>query len=202
MGYTTFYLNGILSRDVPFETDWFWLLIGEKDCIIVKLEAFDKKTGSATVIATEKEAEMPDVIGKTLFYLSPYWQAFHIWMVLDPNWGWKRTQFQSVDALAQDYVAPDVSILDGREVRKWVKLGRADEKGHTERYYPAPDQVTKPEALSRVVPDGWSHESCTLCHQHIDVGDFAYCGPDSRWMCESCYDKYAKSHDLSFVDEL
>lgn len=201
-GYTTFELDGRFSQIIDFDSDWFWLLVGEKNCITVRLNSLDKQSGTATVVATEKESEMPDVLGKTLFYLSLYWQAFNIWMVLDADWGWQRVQFQKVDAIAERHESHEVSIVDGREVRKWVKLERADRQGHISRYYPAEDHSDAAETPSQIIPHGWDHENCTLCNEHINAGIFGYRDSDGRWMCEPCYEKYAKPHDLSFVDEL
>jgi hypothetical protein len=201
-GYTEFELEGTfgkLDQIKGIESTWFWLLIGEHDCLCAQVRSLDKDTGAAVVTCDRQK--MPDIVGEKLFYLSPYWQAFNVWMVLDPKWGWKRTQFHAVDAVAETYEAPDVSIVDGREVRKWTKVERADKKGPLNRYYPAQDQDSTDQSV-REVSGGWDHEHCTLCEEHINSGDFGYCDSDGRWMCESCYDKYVKLRDLSFVYEL
>lgn len=39
------------------------------------------------------EKRKPWVLGQALAYLSPYWQAYNIWMVLDPAWGWQKKRF-------------------------------------------------------------------------------------------------------------
>jgi|GEM_PF-1572296 len=203
MGYTEFEVEGTFERFNQIketECTWFWLLIGEHDCLCAQIRSLDKDTGAA-VVTCDRE-KMPDIVGEKLFYLSPYWQAYNIWMVLDPNWGWERAQFQRVDAVAESYDSQDVSIVDGREVRKWTKLGRADKKGHESRYYPAQEQSSGVDDPSRIIPSGWDHEHCDLCKAHIDAGVFGNRDPDGRWMCESCYEKYVKPRDLSFVDEL
>lgn len=202
MGYTEFELGGTfgkLNQIKGIESAWFWLLIGEHDCLCAQVRSLDKDTGAALVTCDRQK--MPDILGEKLFYLSPYWQAFNIWMVLDPNWGWERVQFQTADAVAENHEAPDISIVDGREVRKWTKLERADKKGHVSRYYPAQDQSST-EASPKTIPHGWDHEHCDLCRVHINAGVFGYRDPDDRWMCESCYEKYVMQRDLSFVDEL
>ena len=43
------------------------------------LKSFDKE-GMTAVLICDEEKE-PNVVGLKLAYLSPYWQAFHIWMV-------------------------------------------------------------------------------------------------------------------------
>lgn len=202
IGYTEFELGGTfgkLNQIKGIESAWFWLLIGEQDCLCAQVRSLDKDTGAALVTCDRQK--MPDILGEKLFYLSPYWQAFNIWMVLDPGWGWKRTQFHAVDAVAETYEAPDVSIVDGREVRKWTKLERADKKGPLSRYRPALDQDSTDQSV-RDVPSGWDHEHCELCKAHIKAGVFGYRDPNDRWMCESCYETYVKLRDLSFVDEL
>ena len=202
MGYTEFEVEGTFERFNEIkrtECTWFWLLIGEHDCLCAQIRSLDKDTGAA-VVTCDRE-KMPDIVGEKLFYLSPYWQAYNIWMVLDREWGWKKIQFHAVDAVAENYEAPDISIVDGREVRKWTKLERADKKGHESRYYPAQDHGSTDQSVQEVF-GGWDHEHCTLCNEHINSGSFGYCGPDHRWMCESCYEKYVKPRDLSFVDEL
>jgi hypothetical protein len=123
-------------------------------------------------------------------------------MVLDKQWGWQHVRFQAVDAVATTYQAKDVSMVDGREVQTWTKLQRADKHTSTERYAPAAEQASLSGGAQQVIPGGWDHEHCQLCRGHIDHGDFGYRDQDELWMCESCYNKYVKSHDLSFIDEL
>jgi hypothetical protein len=55
-----------------------------------------------------------------------------------------------------------------------------------------------------VVRGGWDHEHCELCRGKIGVGGapVGYRDNDDQWLCESCYDHYAKQHDLSFLVEL
>ena len=116
---------------------WFWLLFGERNCLTPMLKSFDKQTKTAILTCYEKEE--PRVIGSALPYLSPYWQAFHVWMVLNPSWGWERKQFQGIDAVAEDYEAKEVSLVNGREVKIWTKLEpRGIDTGQS-RHYPASD---------------------------------------------------------------
>jgi hypothetical protein len=84
------------------------------------LQSLDKET-KAAVLSCDV-ADEPKVIGQPLAYLSPYWQAYHVWMVLDPAWGWEKKQFYGVDAFAQNYEAKETAVVDGREVRVWTKL--------------------------------------------------------------------------------
>jgi hypothetical protein len=179
---------------------WFWLLFSERSCLTPMLKSFDKQT--KTVILSCYEKEEPRIIGLTLPYLSPYWQAFHVWMVLDPNWGWERKQFQGIDAVTEDYEAEEVSFVDGREVKIWSKLQPAGMDTGQSRHYPASDQTSPVRSGTRLVPGGWGHEHCELCNKHIDAGMVGYCDPGERWMCEVCYDRYVIPRDLAFVGEL
>jgi hypothetical protein len=179
---------------------WFWLLHGDRGYLSPMLKSFDKLAGTAVLVCYEKDE--PRVLGLELAYLNPYWQAFNVWMVLDSGWGWERTQFQGADAVAEDYEAQDISIVEGREIRVWTKLEPAGARGGQSRHYPAADQTLPVPSGSRLVPAAWGHEHCGLCNAHIDAGTFAYRDPDKRWMCEKCYERYASRHDLAFLDEL
>lgn len=200
-GFTRFELNGEFDRLIQSqgEITWFWLLIGDRAAVCAQWESVGPGT-AATLVAFKKE--MPEIVGKTLYYLSPAWDARHIWMVLDEQWGWKRVLFQAVDAVAEAYEATDVSIANGQEVKTWTKLSRADKLGSTERYVPTLDNPLGSSVPPQLVPGGWDHEHCELCREHINNGDFGYRDEDGQWLCENCYDKYAKLHDLSFVDDL
>jgi hypothetical protein len=82
-GYTRFELDGKFERIVgEIDPHWFWLLFGEKDCICATMQSLDNET-RAVVLTCDLKDE-PKVAGQTLAYLSPYWQAYHVWMVLDP----------------------------------------------------------------------------------------------------------------------
>jgi hypothetical protein len=200
-GYITFELDGNFDRHIEkVDPHWFWLVFGEGDYLCAAPQSLDEETKAATLIIEAKEE--PEIVGQALAYLSPYWQGYHVWMVLDPNWGWERKQFVGMDAMAEDFESNDTSIIGGREVKVWTKLSRADVKRDQSRHYPATDQTATPDSKIRVIPSGWDHEHCELCNSHIDIGMFGYCDPDDRWMCEGCYSRYVLHRDLAFVDEL
>ena len=122
-GYTHFELEGRLDCTIEIEStglQWFWLLFGKGGYLCASVQSRNRETNSA--VLTFEATDEPDIVGHTLAYLSPYWQGFHVWMVLDPNWGWKKKQFQGIDAVAEDYESKDVSIVGGRQVRVWTKL--------------------------------------------------------------------------------
>lgn len=200
-GYTYFELEGSFDRTIESTgPQWFWLLFGKRGCLCAGVQSLNKETKAA--ILTFEAKDEPDIVGHTLAYLSPYWQAFHVWMVLDPNWGWEKRRFLGADAVAEDFESKDVSIIDGREVKFWTKMTRADAQGGLSRHYPSKDPTSTQIGETRLVPSGWDHEHCELCRSHIDVGMFGFCDPDERWMCEKCYGRYVMHRDLAFVDEL
>ncbi|MGH9738064.1 MAG: hypothetical protein ACRD4X_05695 [Candidatus Acidiferrales bacterium] len=200
-GYTRYDLYGEFDRSIKaIDQHWFWLLIGERDCICASPQSRDHDSKAAVLSCDEKDE--PKVVGQSLAYLSPYWQAYNVWMVLDPEWGWTRTQFHGLDAYAENFDAHDVSIVDGREVRVWTKLEPVDEKRGVSRSYPASNQTLPPDTDRKLIPGGWGHEHCDLCKAHIDPEQFGYRDPDERWMCEKCYERYVLQRDLAFVDEL
>jgi hypothetical protein len=200
-GYTRFELDGRFDRGVEESVQhWFFLLFDKQTSLCVTLKSLDKETSAAILTCDEKDE--PDVAGHSLAYLSRQWRPHNIWMVLDTDWGWGKKQFRGLDAIAQDYEAKDISIVDGREVKVWTKLEPVRDTGGQSRHYPASDQNSPRSSESRLVPLGWDHEHCELCNTHIDVGDFGYRDPGECWMCEKCYERYVTPRDLAFVDEL
>jgi hypothetical protein len=201
-GYTRFELDGKFDG-MPERIDqmpWFWLLDGLKDCLCATLQSLDRKTRIAILTCDEKDET--EFLGETLTCLNPYWQAFHIWMVLDPAWGWKEERFQGADAVAEDYVSGGASIEDGREVRVWTKLEPAEGRKGMSRHCPVSDQNSPPSSQPRLVAGGWDHQHFELCRAHIDAGSKGHCDPGGRWMCTKCFEKYVIPRDLVFVDEL
>jgi len=200
-GYTRFELEGTFDRIIIPETDphWFWLLFDKNDCLCVTLQTLDAETRTATLTCDERDE--PKVVGQTLAYLSPYWQAYHVWMVVDPDWGWQKTKFHGADAIAQNFDAGEISFVGNREVRVWTKVEPAEHGAGQIRYYPASDQTLPTNSEVRLVRGGWGHEHCDLCKSHIEAGEFGYCDPSGRWMCEKCYNRYVMQRDLAFVDE-
>jgi hypothetical protein len=200
-GYTKFELEGKFNRIIEgIDPHWFWLLFGENQSLCATLQSLNDETGTA--ILTCDLRDEPTVVGQKLTYLSPSWQAYHVWMILNPAWGWVKKRFQEVDAVAQDYDPGETSVVDGRNVRVWTKLELVGGREGATRHYPASNQNLPPRSEQRQVPGGWGHEHCDLCKTHIDAGVFGYSDPEGRWMCEKCYERYVVQRDLSFVDEL
>jgi hypothetical protein len=198
-GYTRFELDGRFDSIIEENVEnWFFLLFDKQKSLCVTLKSFDKETKKAILTCDEKDE--PGVSGHSLAYLKGSWRPHSIWMVLDTNWGWERKQFRGLDAIAEDYEAKDISIVDGREVKVWTKLEPVRDSEGQSRHYPAGDQSSPVGSGRRVVPLGWDHEHCELCNTHIDVEDFGYCDPDESWLCEKCYERYVVPRNLAFVD--
>ncbi|MGA7156391.1 MAG: hypothetical protein WBY53_06075 [Acidobacteriaceae bacterium] len=200
-GYTHFELDGVFDRITEtMDGLWFWLLYGERQCLCASLESLDR-TSKVAFLTCEEESE-PQVMRQRLACLSPYWQAVNVWMVLEPKWIWQREKLCGIDAVAEDYEAKEISIIDGREIKVWTKLEPRDADRGQSRYYPASDQTLPVRSGTRIVPSGWGHEHCELCRAHIDAGEFGYCDPSQHWLCEQCHSRYVVNHDLAFIDEL
>jgi hypothetical protein len=201
-GRTRFELDGTLDRTIEdIDPHWFWLLFGESDCLCATLQSLDKKS-RASVLTCDLKDE-PKVVGETLVYLSPRWQAYHVWMALDPAWGWVKKTFQGADAVAEDYDAGETLVVDGRDVRVWTKLELVGGREGASRHYPASDQSLPPNSQQRPVHGGWGHEHCDLCKTHIETGELGYRDLRERWMwCGKCYERYVMQRDPAFVDEL
>ena len=200
-GLTRFELEGKFDRAIgEIDPHWFWLLFGKNDCVCAAVKSLDRSAWAA--ILTCDERDEPKVVGEALAYLSPYWQAYHVWMVLDSAWGWRRNRLQGEDAVAQDYDAGETSLVGDREVRVWTKLEPAGRERGVSRHYPASEQRLPPSSERRLVSGGWGHEHCDLCRAHIDSGEFGYSDPKGIWVCEKCYERYVMQRDLAFVDEL
>ncbi len=199
-GYTHFEIDGSFDRAIKLVgPQWFWLLIGKRGCLCASVRSLNEPTNEA--VLTFDAREQPDIVGSTLFYFPAGWQAFHVWMVLDPNWGWERKQFAGADAIAETYQSRNVSIVNGREVTAWTKLSPANTQPGQSRHYPAADPGAS-ASEPRLIPLGWDHEHCELCREHIDIGMFGYRDSNERWVCENCYARYVTRRDLAFVDEL
>jgi hypothetical protein len=200
-GYARFELNGKFDRVIrEIDPHWFWLLFDEKSCVCATLQSLDNETLAATLSCNDTDE--PQVTGKNLAYLNPRWQAYNVWMVLNPSWGWERRQFRGVDAVAEDYDAGSTERVSDRDVRVWTKLELVGGREGASRHYPAGDQTLPPNSEPRLVPGGWGHEHCELCKSHVEAGDFGYCDPKARWICEKCYERYVIPRDLAFVEEL
>jgi hypothetical protein len=161
-GYTRFELDGRFDRIIEeIAPHWFWLLFGKNDCVCATWQSFEKET--LVAILSCKESNEPQVTGKALAYLSPRWQAYQVWMVLEPNWGWERKSFYGADAVAEDYDAGETARVGDRDVRVWTKLELAGGRSGARRHYPADDQTLPPKSEPRLLSGGWGGTNIATC---------------------------------------
>ena len=84
-----FELEGTFDQAIEQnDTDWFWLLFGKNDCICASVKSLDRSAWAAVLTCDERSE--PKVVGESLAYLGPYWQAYHVWMVLDGALGLEK----------------------------------------------------------------------------------------------------------------
>jgi hypothetical protein len=179
-GYTRFELDG--NFDVVIKNispSWFWLLSDGKESFCACLKWLDQETKAATLTIDVKNE--PKIVGQKLSYLSSYWQAYHVWMILEEDARWEKVVFRAADAMREPFTE-----ADGRHFQMLRKVQQGQK---------VPDGA-------QVVTDGWDHEHCQLCNKHIDPGDDAFTNKDGLWICLTCFDNYVNPRNLSFVDEL
>lgn len=115
-------------------------------------------------------------IGSSYPWLDGYWQAYHIAMILDGRWEPRR--FRSAPARyfrlagVTGWQPVDAPLAEGAE-----DLGVRD--------------------------GGWDHEHCELCGRSINGADAttAYVDAADHWLCAECYERYARTRDVSFAVE-
>jgi hypothetical protein len=157
-----------------------WLLLPtERTALIGDIEDLNLQTGSA--VFNSPDPPSSGTQGAQLTYLCAYWQAYHIWMVIDGGSHWEKIRFRETDALSEAFTADD-----GRPYRKLSKMRAGECIPHA----------------GQLVAGGWDHEHCELCNTHIDPDDYGYTNVDGLWVCSSCFEKYIGPQDLSFVNEL
>lgn len=172
---TDFELSGTFDRIDGVREGRCWLLLPERDGLYGTLVSLDGTARTGVFRALEES--IPELLGTKLPYLEARWKVVHVWMVVEPEWIWEKVRFEAQNARASKYQAKDVSIVEGQEVREWIKLERAEGRGGTSRHCPVyPDGRTNigPVRPDGLVVGGWDHEHCELCSNHIDSGEFGY----------------------------
>lgn len=176
--YVSFKLVGRFDNIKDVRAGRSWLLQSDRTAFIGDLSSFGLEADSALFDGVDKR---PPVEGAKLAYLSAYWQAHHVWMILDGGLRWEKIIFREMAAVRESFTA-----ADGKHYTKLSKL----------------QPGKNIPAQAEVVAGGWDHEHCELCNKHIDPGDFAYTTRDGLWVCLSCFEKYVEPKDLSFVNDL
>ncbi len=154
-----------------------WLYDPEEPLIgdLEELVPTERRAVFATPDWTSRSRAQP---GAALPWIDGYWQAYHVAMILQAPSTWQRTEF----------VPSDAQYFELAGQRGWQPVGADLPNGAVAR---------------EVVQGGWDHEHCELCQSKIGIGGAAVGYRDhlERWLCESCYNRYAKPRDLSFLIE-
>jgi hypothetical protein len=113
--------------------------------------------------------------GASFPWIDGVWNARDVAKILDTSHHWARTEFTPVDAVG--------SKADG-----WFVTKKTD----------------GPTSTEDIIKGGWDHEHCKLCTNNVGIGGdaFGYVDEDDYWICELCYNKYAKANDVAFLVEL
>jgi hypothetical protein len=200
-GYIDFKLHGVFDQTEGVREGRCWLLLPERDCLIGDLESLDAAARTATFNTSEKVE--PKAKDRTFPYLDGYWQAYHVWMVTEPQWKWREVTFLPSDVNAERLPADDSTVGgDGQPIKEWIRIRKIGSTSGKERVYEVNSQgVSSLSEINAkgVIPSGWDHEHCELCNGHIDAGDVGYLDLSEHWVCKVCYTKYVSTHDLSFL---
>lgn len=202
-GRTDFEIAGLFDRTEGVNDGRCWLLLPGKDPLVdFSGELKLLETGAGAAVYHTSEEPVPNMVGLTLAYLGPQWKPYHVWMVTQPKWRWDKKLFHALDATAWKIEGNDVEIVDGQEVKEWIKIKKIGQDDHLSRYYPVfPDGRTTlpPVGPDGVIIGGWDHVHCEICDAHIVAESYGYIDPGEHWVCAACYDKYVVSRDLSFI---
>lgn len=79
--HVCFNLIGHFDNTKGVQAGRCWLLGSDRSAFIGDLSSFGEDIGSAVFDGIDKI--VPAVQGAKLAYLSAYWQAHHVWMILD-----------------------------------------------------------------------------------------------------------------------
>lgn len=195
--YLEFKLHGTFDHLTGVHEDRCWLLLPERNCLVGDLESLDSHAGTAVFVTFEKS--LPELVNSRLPYVHGYWQAYHVWMVAEPSWGWKRALLQRGEVIAEVFESERAQTVQEQEVRSWIRVRETGKGQGKERVYPVLSGDLQSQ-MSTVTATGWDHEHCEICSVAIHVGDHGFVDADEHWVCEPCYARYVASHDLSFLD--
>jgi hypothetical protein len=175
-------------------------LLPRRDCLIGligDLTAFEPRTSAAAFLTSEDA--VPDVLGASLPYLDARWEAYHVWMVVEPRWRWCRIVFQRGDVVGDVFISEKTAAIEGQEGETWMQVKEAGKSRSKKRIHPI---FPGDAAIQRdkIIAAGWDHEHCELCDTRINVGDYGFVDSGEHWVCEGCHAKYVITHDLSFLD--
>ena len=97
-GYAGYELSGVFDTLEGVRGGRCWLLLSDRNCLIGDLTLIDKDARAAVFVTSRCETIQPEVLHSRLPYLDGFWQAYHVWMVTEPEWRWQRMTFKPEDA--------------------------------------------------------------------------------------------------------
>ena len=155
------------------ESGWFWP--GPGRYLFADLEGLDRNTGELTVTVVEPSEAEGLSTGDRLPWFDAYWQVPVVDAIIDESHAWQPVTFEPSTA---------VHFSLGNSAG-WQPLGQD-----------LPDGAV----ISHEEEAGWDHEHCSICTKQINSeSPQAYLTADGTWwLCESCYQRYGKTHDVSF----
>lgn len=187
-GVTDYELTGTFDIVQNVKTGRAWLLQDGRVALIGDLVNLDLNTRTAVFSLCEK-ADL-DFAGKSFRYLDGYWQAYHVWMVTEPDWQWTKKLFQAEDAVVER------QKIDSEQWFVTRKRTVDDVPGED-----TPSVLSRNDISSRgIITGGWDHEHCELCCEPIEPGQFGYLDAEGHWLCGNCYTAFVIPHDLSFIE--
>ena len=154
-----------------------WLVNGQ-EYYIGDLNNFDASKKTATFVNWDEASKMVKK-GAEFYWIDGYWNIDLIWRILDEDKPWIKEKFKVQNA--------QVFIQNG--VRGWCKVG-----------HKIPDGAV----LGEIIPGGWDHEHCSICRTKIGKSgqEDCYRDEDRYYLCVSCFEQYAREHNLAFTDDI
>jgi len=111
--HATIEVTGQFDRSEAVREGVCWLLLPDKENYYGELFSFKLETKIGKFRTHVKSP--PRFDGRTFYHLSAYWQAYHVWMVMDASLSWQKLIFQSFDAVSDRIEAATGKDLRGSE---------------------------------------------------------------------------------------
>jgi hypothetical protein len=177
--YHTWHIRGTVSDPSIVDTSFWCTLLGkDRNCLYGDWRV---KPGPDRKVEFETAFDHPTTIsaGDHLAFAGIHhgWAAI---LIEDGPNAWEECTFSARNAIATRFVG-----TDGQSYRKLVEQKEGE--------------PIEPDA--ELIVEGWDHEHCLLCNDHIDPGDRFYRHKSERgqFLCVNCYEEHAMTGDLSFL---
>ena len=166
-------LKGMFDRIDGVRVDgWDYLYSFGPPYLAAEVASFNSQSKRAGYRVFRKHASAKSVRpGSVLYWLYAYWKPEVVDAVLDLQYAWAPQIFVNQDAYS-------------RRTDNWRVL--------------SPVSQGAPGAEHAHVEGGWNHEHCDICNGHIDPGSEFY-QRDYVFICHPCFERFVRTHDLSFL---